>query len=538
MKLNAGHPCSVKYGMRHPRVAALVVFGLLAASAAGAGVRVGEPEVIDLLAPFPSLPEDLVRVGDLGYVVAQGNFGGRVVWRTDGTVAGTFAVSSLASAWDVLDTPTGPLAFYIGTNVSGKTLVRSDGSRQGTLVLVSDLIIEPWNAYVPQTGQLFFSANGQLWVTDGTPAGTRSVADVVAGYMVAVGRRVLFLGLPGVWSSDGTAEGTVRLPGFDETAALVKVGDAAFILNSTPAGQELWKSDGTASGTSLVARLPAGAIVKQVAAAGERLFFLAGGPSFPNQDLWASDGTAAGTVLLLHNVPPALMYEWTAAWAGLVFPYETAESGLEPWWSDGTVAGTHRIADVCPGPCGSSPRYALTADGALVFSALGGLWVSEGTPETTFRAVDSLAVRGEGIALPGHLILPGEQLWSIPFEIVPETPPPPAGSWITSPSLPGFRVKARITSGSEVRSVRSEPCIGETVCLSGAVPGRPELFVRVIGPRPNGYLWPNLVRFTTSKAEVWIEQLATGVVRYYLLEAVPRDSDELDGLVDRTGFQP
>jgi ELWxxDGT repeat protein len=421
-----------------------------------------------------------------------------------------------------------------GLGGPGNTLVRNDGSSQGTVVLASGLSIEPWHAYVPQTGQLFFSANGQLWATDGTPGGTHEVADVTAGYMVAVGGRVLFMGLPGVWASDGTAEGTVRLPGLDETLTLIKVGDIAFILNQTPDGQEIWKSDGTASGTSLVAKLPPGANVEQVTAAGKRLFLLASGPSFPIKNLWASDGTAAGTVMLLQNVPPALMYEWTAAWGGLVFPYETG-SGLEPWWSDGTVAGTHQIADICPGPCGSNPRYPVAAGGALFFSALGGLWVTEGTPETTFRAVESLAIEGPGIALPGRLLLPGEKLWSIPFEVAAE---PPAGDWIASPKVPGFRVKARITSGSEVRPVRQEPCIGETICLSGAVPGRPELFVRVIGPRPNGYFWPNLVRFTPSQAEVWIEQTATGVVRYYLLEAVPRNSDELSGLVDRTGFRP
>jgi ELWxxDGT repeat protein len=525
--------------MRYRRIAALVVFGLLAASVAGAGVRVGTPEVIDLLATYPSFPKDLVRVGGLGYFVANGNFGGSVVWRTDGTAAGTFAVSSLATSWDVLDTPTGPLAFYVGSGLGGpgETLVRNDGSSQGTLVLASGLRIEPWHAHVPQTGQLFFAANSQIWVTDGTPGGTREVADVTPGYMVAVGRRVLFLGLPGVWASDGTAEGTVQLPGFDETSALIKVGDSAFIFTQTPEGQELWKSDGTASGTSLVAKLPPGADVEQIAAAGGRLFFLAS-HGFPIKDLWASDGTAGGTVLLLQNVPPALMYEWADAWGGLVFPYEDGATGLEPWWSDGTRAGTHRIADVCPGLCNSRPQFPLAADGALVFLALGGLWATEGTPETTFRVVESLAVNGPGIALPGRLVFPGEELWSIPFEVIPEVPPPPAGNWITSPSLPGFRVKARITSGTDVRSVRKEPCIGETLCLSGAVPGRPELFVRVIGPRPNGYLWPNLVRFTTSQAQVWIEQIATGIVRYYRLDAVPRDSDELSGLVDRTGFRP
>jgi hypothetical protein len=74
--------------------------------------------------------------------------------------------------------------------------------------------------------------------------------------------------------------------------------------------------------------------------------------------------------------------------------------------------------------------------------------------------------------------------------------------------------------------------------MSGALAGRSELFVRIVGPRPNGFLWPTLVRFTPSRVEVWIEQLATGDVRHYVLPASGPGDDTLPGLQDRTGFQP
>jgi hypothetical protein len=38
--------------------------------------------------------------------------------------------------------------------------------------------------------------------------------------------------------------------------------------------------------------------------------------------------------------------------------------------------------------------------------------------------------------------------------------------------------------------------------------------------------------------EVWIEQIATGEVRYYLLEGAAQGSSELPGLFDRQGFMP
>ena len=81
-------------------------------------------------------------------------------------------------------------------------------------------------------------------------------------------------------------------------------------------------------------------------------------------------------------------------------------------------------------------------------------------------------------------------------------------------------------------------CLPETLCVSGAVPGRSELFVRIVGPKPNGRLWPTLVRFSTSAIEVTIEQLATGAVKQYRLEAVPPGGSTLTGLVDRNGFAP
>jgi len=59
-----------------------------------------------------------------------------------------------------------------------------------------------------------------------------------------------------------------------------------------------------------------------------------------------------------------------------------------------------------------------------------------------------------------------------------------------------------------------------------------------VGPKPNGRLWPTLVKFSTSRIEVWIEQLATGELRYYELRGARPGFDELPGLFDRHGFEP
>jgi|CXWL01.1.fsa_nt_gi hypothetical protein len=122
------------------------------------------------------------------------------------------------------------------------------------------------------------------------------------------------------------------------------------------------------------------------------------------------------------------------------------------------------------------------------------------------------------------------QRWSF---VAPPTPP---ATGVTTPSLPGFRFWAQINGERVATPVTT--CTGETACLAGAIPSRAEVFIRIVGPKPNGYLWPNIVKFNTSVTEIWIEQISTGRIRYYLLPALAADSSTLPGLVDKTGFLP
>jgi hypothetical protein len=120
-------------------------------------------------------------------------------------------------------------------------------------------------------------------------------------------------------------------------------------------------------------------------------------------------------------------------------------------------------------------------------------------------------------------------------------PEPPGSEWLVAPEVPGFRVKIRFSSGDgSVAGEKVEECIAETLCVSGSVRERAEVFVRVVGPKPNGRLWPTLVRFSTSRIEIWIEQVSSGIVAYYDLPAPEAGQQilSLDGLADRAGFAP
>lgn len=119
-------------------------------------------------------------------------------------------------------------------------------------------------------------------------------------------------------------------------------------------------------------------------------------------------------------------------------------------------------------------------------------------------------------------------------------PPPSFGPWLSAPGLPGFEAKVGIfpADGGLGRLGEAEAdCIAETLCVSGALPGRPELFIKVVGPRPNGFLWAQLSRFTPSRVRVWLRQTSTGLLRLYDLEAAGPAEDP-SGLQDRQAFNP
>lgn len=116
--------------------------------------------------------------------------------------------------------------------------------------------------------------------------------------------------------------------------------------------------------------------------------------------------------------------------------------------------------------------------------------------------------------------------------------PPPDGPWLSSSALPGFETKVRITSGSSIAGSLETDCIPETLCVSGALAGRPEVFIKVIGPRPNGFLWAQISRFSPSKLEIWLRQTGSGEINYYILDAVGSTSSDVPGIQDREAFVP
>ncbi len=128
-------------------------------------------------------------------------------------------------------------------------------------------------------------------------------------------------------------------------------------------GRELWSTDGTPGGKGLMVDLnpgPESSIPMLLSRDGQRAFFSAFTPA-TGRELWTTDGTPEGTVFAADLAPgaasgvPASTESAARLGSGLVLRASADAMAYEPWYSDGTGAGTYEIADLSSSPCGSLP---------------------------------------------------------------------------------------------------------------------------------------------------------------------------------------
>ena len=239
-----------------------------------------------------------------------------------------------------------------------------------------------------------------LFRTDGTEAGTQPILEVydansqlyLGPEVARIGGRTFFLaeGLERrlgfeLWVTDGTAAGTAPvLP--DPTAprprqlhSLTVFKDALYFAANTgdpaqPRG--IWRSDGTAAGTRLLKALgpqpPQGpSLFPTFTPAGDRLFFRLD-DGVHGTELWRTDGTPEGTALVRDIAPgpkDALVTSLAAVGGKVYFSATDGEHGLELWESDGTAAGTRLVQDTAPGTASSNPEQIVATGDKLFFTA-------------------------------------------------------------------------------------------------------------------------------------------------------------------------
>lgn len=217
----------------------------------------------------------------------------------------------------------------------------------------------------------------ELWRTDGTQAGTYRVKNIRASSssyprnLVAGTQRLYFTADDGIhgaeiWTTDGTEKGTVRLTDHGTGTAgvqlsayppsMVTVGDRLYYQAFTTAsGLELWTTTGTPASVKMVRELEPGskgAQITHMIRVGDRLGFFR--PGTGGQDVWMSDGTRAGTVRVaagagLGTTPIQPAYYRTVGSEPAVVNGQLVYARLQGLnhdiWQSGTKAGaSKRIA--------------------------------------------------------------------------------------------------------------------------------------------------------------------------------------------------
>ena len=298
-----------------------------------------------------SAPAFLTGGSTLLYFVASTTSHGLEVWRSDGTVVGTFRVSDIAA---------GATSTFFGGAFGTKLVANGD--------------------------RLYFHASDsgavygdELWQSEGTEATTTIVADISPGVgsssphklTVIDGRLYFFAGGDlRIWSGT-TLQTNVNVGAFGSV-------EPPFWGVDSPTGRKVIGEVSGPSGSGLYEIAEDGAVTLLTngtygncggAVAAGSLVFL-NGPSF---GLWTTDGATAQLVKSPDPGGGGCPRSWIVTGdAKVCFGADNGTDGVEPWCSDGTEAGTQMI-----GITNEPDEFAL-AGGDLYWSAASTLWKAAG----------------------------------------------------------------------------------------------------------------------------------------------------------------
>lgn len=346
------------------------------------------------------------------------------LWRSDGTAAGTYLLKSLVpgpeGGYPSAYRRVGSRLFFVGGDEAhGRELWVTDGSAEGTH-LVRDLVpgstgSSPF-AFGAIGDRLLFGAytgpdgySSDLWSTDGTSAGTQLVrsfsnpgAQEALGFKGAeVGGRVVFCAFDPVhgqepWVTDGSPAGTAVLldlvPGWPSSVSCIfgEGREGLYIGGQNESGRALWRTDGTPGGTSFVASLDPDPGERPdlsfAAAASGTMVQACDSEIYPHDcRLWRTDGSAAGTQRVFADLPLRSASHprfFTAGADTLIL-----EAFLDPErWAlvstDGSEAGTIELSAPADFELTSLVDRAVLANGEVIFSGQGDLgrepWRTDG----------------------------------------------------------------------------------------------------------------------------------------------------------------
>jgi len=335
-------------------------------------------------------------------------------WATDGTAEGTGLLADLLpglQSGDLLTHPARPtaalgdslVALSISTPItpfSWRVWI-TDGTPGGTRVLLErgSPFPAPHQRYngtrmVGAKDRVYFvlpsaknpeaSPYSELWVTDGTTAGTRMVHDFSKANVSSNPRRVaespgfhLYAGT-GLWTLGPGAKDVVELQHGGEPMPVygssLAYGDRVVFIGGTAAtGRELWSTDGASQEATLLREFSPGP--KDGVERG--LVALPSGILFTQPTLGVTDGTPGGTHDI-HNPSDGSAILGASTPQVLGASAFFSDTGHRLWLTDGSESGTSSPAQL------PSAFFALgSAKDAMWFRSNDRLWRSDGTSAGT-----------------------------------------------------------------------------------------------------------------------------------------------------------
>lgn len=411
--------------------------------------------------PASSTPDDFMIVGGKMFFVTAVISGGpynNQLWVSDGTVAGTvlvkdsLAITNIAHPVVLRADANGTLFFTVidnpGCSICAPELWKSDGTTAGT-TMVTTLDYTSFAGGGTGTAPTNFTALGdkllfqfgqnngtELWVSDGTAAGTMEIVDLAPGVsfgipnagvasetMIAYKGKVYFhggtsLGNGELFASDGTAAGTALVSeinsstfsGSEPSGWFIFNNELYFIANDGSDG--IWKTDGVSAPVKVIS--PSGFTMPTVFK-GELYF------GSDNYSLWKTDGTTAGTVMIKD-----LVGNPRGANDDFIFTHYPKILSAAPWYenilwkSDGTTAGTeltsYDIGMTSSRSIIGNNMYITRTDSGSVSAV--GVWVTDGTTAGTSKLLDgygtgNVFVYNNMLFFSNYESATGYELWTL-----------------------------------------------------------------------------------------------------------------------------
>jgi ELWxxDGT repeat protein len=301
---------------------------------------------------------------------------------------------------------------YNGTllfTVDNIYLWKSDGTNAGTISIAGT---NGFDNPVNVNGTIYFNVGTQLWKTQGTLATTGVITTLgnIPSDMVNLNGTLYFMNGTGLWKSDGTGAGTILVRNFGAGAYNFKIINNLifFFGNDGTTGYELWRSDGTNAGTFLVKDINVGTtsgienLFGAVIPPANNIFYFIANDGTTGSEIWRSDGTNAGTYLVkdikvgvnssINYLSPVL----GVANSTLLFTADDGTTGYQLFKTDGTNANTTLLKTIAPS-ISSSFDYSyiipkitqLDATNLIVIpkddSDTTALWKTDGTATNTLK---------------------------------------------------------------------------------------------------------------------------------------------------------